>query len=330
MRAMRVAVLDDYHHVFDGDPAIQRLRERVPVDVFTEKLTSLDAIAGHQIVIALRERTRFDAAFFAALPELRLIAQTGSHAYHVDLAAATRAGVLVGKGSSDRAAMEGIAASTVELTFALLLALLRRVPEADRALRDGGWPSWAGRTLQGKRLGILGLGRIGRKVAAIARAFGAELLAWGPTLTDERAAAAGATRLPLDGLLEAADIVTVHLALSDQSRGLLDEARLRRIGPRGVLVNTARGAIVDEAALARLLGEGALGGAALDVFAVEPLSADSPLRRLDNVVLTPHLGWMADQTYRLMADAVVRIVEAFVDGSWDGALNPEARRSVST
>jgi phosphoglycerate dehydrogenase-like enzyme len=321
---MRVAVLDDYHRVFGDDPAVRRLRERVPVDVFTEKLPSLDAIREHQILIALRERTRFDAAFFAATPRLELIAQTGNHAYHVDLAAATRAGVLVGMGSSDLESMSAMAASTIELTFALMLALLRRLPEADRGIREGGWPSMLGYTLSGKKLGILGLGRIGREVARIARAFGMEILAWGPTLTPERAAEAGARRLELEELLEAADVVSVHVKLSDDSRGLLDEGRLRRIGPRGWLINTARGAIVDESALARVLADGGLGGAGLDVFTVEPLPADSPLRRLDNVVLTSHIGWPADQTYRYMAEAVVRIVESYLDGNYHAAVNPEA------
>lgn len=322
---MRVAVLDDYHRVFDQDPAIGRLRRRVPVDVFAEKLPSLSMIGEHPIVIALRERTRFDATFFAALPRLELIAQTGNHAYHVDLAAATRAGVLLGMGSSDLASMSQMAASTVELTFALMLALLRKVPHADRGIREGGWPSILGHALSGKTLGILGLGRIGREVAGIARAFGMELVAWGPTLTDERATQSGARRLELDQLLEEADVVSVHVKLSDDSRGLLDERRLRRIGPRGWLINTARGAIVDEDALARVLAEGALGGAGLDVFAVEPLPGSSPLRRLDNVVLTSHLGWPADLTYRYMAEAVVSIVEGYLDGSWSRWVNPEAQ-----
>jgi phosphoglycerate dehydrogenase-like enzyme len=330
MSAMRVAVLDDYHRVFDEDPAIRRLRERVRVDVFTEKLASLEPIREHQILIALRERTRFDAAFFAALPRLELIAQTGNHAYHVDVAAATRAGVLLGMGSSDLASMSQMAASTAELTFALMLALLRQVPRADRGIREGGWPSILGHALSGKTLGILGLGRIGREVARIARAFGMELVAWGPTLTDERAAQSGARRLELDALLEAADVVSVHVKLSDDSRGLLDEARLRRIGPRGWLINTARGAIVDESALARVLAEGALAGAGLDVFAVEPLPESSPLRGLENVVLTPHLGWPADLTYRTMAEAVVSIVEGYLDGSWTRWVNPEALAARNT
>ncbi|HEY5945395.1 MAG TPA: D-2-hydroxyacid dehydrogenase family protein [Kofleriaceae bacterium] len=322
---MRVAVLDDYHEVFDGDPAIQRLRARVPVDVFTTKLESLERLRGYQIVIAIRERTKFDEAFFAQVPDLKLIAQTGNHAYHVDVAAATRAGVLVAMGSSNALSpAAGMTASTVEITFALMLALLRNVPSGDRTMREGGWSPTLGRTLFGKKLAILGLGRIGRDVANIARAFGMELLAWGPTLTDERAAASGARRMELDDALAQADIVSVHLALSDKSRGLLDERRLRLIGPRGYIINTARGAIVDEAALARVLAEKAIAGAALDVYAEEPLSESSPLRKLDNVVLSPHVGWIADQTYRCFGEAVVQIVEQYLDGTYTKAINPEA------
>lgn len=320
---MRVAVLDDYHRIFDEDPAVRRLRELVPVDVFTQSLAP-ERLRGYQVLIALRERTRFDAAFFDAVPALELIAQTGNHAYHVDLDAATRAGVLVALGSSDMESMSAMAASTVEMTFGLALAVLRRIPQADRAIREGGWPNVLGRTLSGKRLGILGLGRIGTQVAAIAKAFGMEVLAWGPTLTAQRAERSGVERLELDALLEAADVVSVHLRLSAETQGFLNEERLRRIGPRSILINTARGAIVDEPALARTLAAGELGGAGLDVFVDEPLAADSPLRQLDNVVLTPHLGWPADLTYHRMAEAVVQIIEAYLAGHQLRALNPEA------
>jgi phosphoglycerate dehydrogenase-like enzyme len=322
---MRVAVLDDYHHVFEADPAIQRLRRRVPIDVYTDKLP-LERLRAYAILIALRERTRFDAAFFEAVPGLELIAQTGNHAYHVDMDAATKAGVLVGMASSDVETMGAIACSTIELTFGLMLAVLRRIPQTDQAMRRGEWPSFAGRTLAGKKLGILGLGRIGREVARLAQAFGMQVVAWGPTLSAERAARSGATFLELDALLGEADIVTVHLKLSGESRGLLNEQRLRLIGRDGVLINTARGAIVDENALARVLAERALGAAGLDVFAEEPLAPESPLRRLDNVVLTSHLGWPADLTYRTMAQAVVAIIEAYLDGTYASAVNPDALR----
>ncbi|MCD6043688.1 MAG: D-2-hydroxyacid dehydrogenase family protein [Burkholderiales bacterium] len=320
---MRVAVIDDYHRVFEAEPAIRRLRRRIPVDVFTEKLP-VEGLRTYPILIALRERTRFDARFFEAVPGLELIAQTGNHAYHVDMAAATRAGVMVGMASSDMAAMGAIARSTIELTIGLMLAVMRRIPQTDQAMRRGDWPSFAGRTLSGKKLGILGLGRMGRGVADIARAFGMQVLAWGPTLDAARAERSGATLMALDALLAEADIVTVLLRLSDQSRGLIDERRLRLIGPRGALINTARGAIVDEQALARVLAEGALGAAGLDVFVEEPLPADSPLRRLDNVVLTSHLGWPADLTYATMAQGVVEIIEAYLEGNYTRVVNPDA------
>ena len=320
---MRVGVLDDYHRVFEADPAIQRLRRRIPVDVYTDKLP-LERLRAYPILIALRERTRFDAAFFDAMPGLQLIAQTGNHAYHVDMNAATKAGVLIGMASSDLETMGAIARSTIELTFGLMIAVLRRIPQTDQAMRRGEWPSFAGRTLAGKKLGILGLGRIGREVADLARMFRMTTLAWGPTLDAERAERSGATFMPLDALLAEADIVTVQLKLSEESRGLLDERRLRLIGPDGILINTARGAIVNEDALARVLSERALGAAGLDVFSQEPLAAASPLRSLDNVVLTSHLGWPADLTYRTMAQAVVAIVEAYLDGKYARAVNPEA------
>jgi phosphoglycerate dehydrogenase-like enzyme len=321
---MKVAVLDDYHRVFDADPSIQRLRRRIPVDVYTEKLASIDTLRPYPILIALRERTRFDAAFFERLPSLELIAQTGNHAYHVDLDAATRAGVLIGMAGSDAQAMGTVARSTIELTFGLMIALLRRIPQTDQAMRRGEWPSFAGRALSGKKLGILGLGRIGREVAALARAFGMQVLAWGPTLTAERAAKSNAQFMELDELLRSADIVTVQLKLSEESRGLLDERRLRLMRPHAVLINTARGAIVDEPALIRLLQERRIAGAALDVYSDEPLAPDSPLRRLDNVVLTSHLGWPADLTYRTMAEGMASIIEAYLDRRYDRAINPEA------
>jgi phosphoglycerate dehydrogenase-like enzyme len=320
---MRVAVLNDEHCVFENDPAIQRLRRRVPVDVCTGRVAP-ERLRPYPILIALRERTRFDAAFLGALPGLELISQTGNHAYHIDMEAATKAGVLVGMASSDLLDMAPIARSTVELAIGLMLAVVRRIPQTDAAMRRGEWPSFSGRTLAGKTLGILGLGRMGREVAALGEAFGMNVIVWGPTLTSERAARSHATLMELDALLEQADIVTVQLRLSEQSRGLLNEERLRRIGPRGVLINTARGAIVDENALVRVLADGGLGAAGLDVYVEEPLPLDSPLRRMDNVVLTSHLGWVADLTYRNFAQAAVAIVEAYLDGKYAGAVNPDA------
>jgi phosphoglycerate dehydrogenase-like enzyme len=193
------------------------------------------------------------------------------------MAAATRAGVMVGMASSDMQAKGAIARSTIELTIGLMLAVMRRIPQTHQAMRLGDLALLRRPDACREEAGHLGLGRMGRGVADIARAFGMQVLAWGPTLDAARAERSGATLMALDALLAEADIVTVLLRLSDQSRGLIDERRLRLIGPRGVLINTARGAIVDEQALARVLAEGALGAAGLDVFVEEPLPADSPL-----------------------------------------------------
>jgi D-3-phosphoglycerate dehydrogenase len=181
-----------------------------------------------------------------------------------------------------------------------------------------------GYVLKGKTLGILGLGRIGTEVAAIARAFDMKVVAWGPTLTSERAAKASATYLPLDEVLRTADVVSVHLALSDQSRNLLNEARLRLMKKSAYLINTARGAIVDETALVKVLKENAIAGAALDVFIEEPLPKNHPLTELDNVVLAPHLGWPTDLSFEHFAGNAVTNILDYMDGKLTRALNPEA------
>jgi len=201
---------------------------------------------------------------------------------------------------------------------------MRRIPQSDAAMRRGEWPLVLGHVLKGKTLGILGLGKIGTEVAAIARAFDMKVIAWGPTLTQERAAQSDATFLTLEQVLKTADVISIHLALSDQSKNLLDEARLRLMKKSAYLVNTARGAIIDEAALVKILEAKAIAGAALDVFPEEPLPKNHPLLELDNVVLTPHLGWPTDSGFEGFAsNAVVNILD-YMEGKLTRALNPEA------
>ena len=324
---MIVAVLDDFHGAFETDPAVQRLRSRAEVRVYTSALSTQERareLADVEVVVALRERTRFDAAFFRDAPRLRMIAQTGGVGPHLDLDAATRAGVLV------TTARQGSSTSTVELTFALMLAVMRQVPQSDRNLRAGRWVVPYGRVLGGKTLGIIGLGRIGREVARLARAFGMQVLAWGRSLTPELGAEVGAQAVSLEQLLAQSDVVSVHLALNSGTRGFLTEEKLRTMKPGAYFINTARGAIVDEAALVRLLVEGHLAGAGLDVFTEEPLPAESPLVQLENVVLTPHVGWPADASYAGFAEAVVRNIEAYMDGQPTNLVNPEARAYQKT
>jgi len=318
-----VAVLDDIHGAFLTAQPFDRLRERVEVRVFQRRLDPPDrapALSDVDIAVALRERTRFDAAFLADAPSLKLIVQTGRVGPNLDMDAVTRAGVLVAGAGG------GSSVSTVELTFGLMIDVLRQIPQSDRRMRDGTWEVPYGRVLRGRTLGLVGMGRIGSQVAEIAAgAFGMQVLAWSRNMTPERAAKVGGQAVGLDDLLRTADIVSVHLTLNDGTRGLLTAEKLALMRPEAYFINTARGRIVDEPALARMLAEGRLAGAGLDVFWEEPLPPSSPLLGLDNVVLTPHVGWPADASYQTYAESATRVIEAYLDGGAVDFANPEAR-----
>lgn len=317
---MKVTVLDDYQNAVGVTAAIQRLKQKVEVRVFTEKIASEEALVmtlqDSRAIIPIRERTKFPASLLQKLPALELISQTGNHAYHIDMDAATRAGILVSLAPGGN--------STAELAFGLMLAIMRRIPQSDAAMRRGEWPLVLGYVLKGKTLGILGLGKIGTEVAAIGRAFGMKVIAWGPTLTSERAAKSQATFMPLDDVLRNADVISVHLKLSEQSKGLIDERRLRLMKKSAYFVNTARGAIADEPALVKILNERVIAGAALDVFIEEPLPAKHALLELDNIILTPHLGWPTDSGFEGFAENAVANILDYLDGKLTRALNPEA------
>jgi phosphoglycerate dehydrogenase-like enzyme len=317
---VKVTVLDDYQRAFEGTEAIQRLRQSADVQILTEKLATAEELVrvlnGTQVIIPIRERTRFPASLLQSLTDVELISQTGSHAYHIDLEAATKAGIIVAMAPGSNA--------TAELAFGLMLAVMRGIARSDQAIRRGEWPLVLGYVLRGKTLGILGLGRIGTEVAQIGSAFGMKIIAWGPTLTPERAHRAQATYRPLDDLLAEADVVSVHLALSDQSQNLLNEARLRLMKRSAYLINTARGAIVEEGALVKILQEQAIAGAALDVFVEEPLAANHPLLRLENVVLTPHLGWPTDSGFAGFAENAVTNILDYMSGKLTRVINPQA------
>lgn len=317
---MKVTVLDDYQHAIEGTAAIDRLRRKADVQVLCERVATDDALiqalSGSQAIIPIRERTKFPAQLVQKLPDLELISQTGNHAYHIDMDAATRAGIVVALAPGGN--------STTEMTFGLMIAAMRRIPQSDQAMRRGEWPLVLGYVLKGKTLGILGLGKIGAEVAAIARAFGMKVIAWGPTLTPERAHRSQATYVPLDQLMREADVISVHLKLSAQSTNLLNEARLRSMKRSAYLVNTARGAIIDEAALVKILQEKTIAGAALDVYVEEPLPPNHTLLSLDNVVLAPHLGWPTDSGFEGFADNAVANILDYMEGKLTRALNPEA------
>lgn len=316
-------VLDDYEGQIAAAPAMNDLRTLATVTILDRPLTAADnpALQASQVVLALRERTPLDERFFAAFPNLELILQTGGHAYHIDQAAATRRGIVIALGR--RATQPTVAVP--ELTFAFMLGLMRRIYPLTSRMAQGEWAPAMGGTLAGRTLGILGYGRHGRPVAQIAAAFGMQVVVWDRTGADN-AAEPAIQRLPLDALLACADVVSIHLRLSAESRGLLNRERLAKMKPSAFLINTARGAIVDEEALIEALREQRLAGAGLDVFTNEPLAATSPLRTLPNVLLTPHIGWQVSEVLHEFTAVAADQLRQWRQGQLapTEVLNPEA------
>lgn len=308
----RVAVLDDYQSVALEMANWETLPADVDVVVFSDHLTGEDDLAHrleqYEVVVAMRERTPFQRSLLERLPNLRLLVTTGMRNASIDVAAANDHGITV-------CGTDGVPYATAELTWGLILALLRKIPTEDRATREGRWQVTVGEGLHGKTLGVVGLGRLGSQVATVGAAFGMNLVAWSQNLTAERAAEFGATLVTREELLSTSDIVTIHLVLSDRTRGLFGAGELSSMKPSAYLVNTSRGPIVDESALIDMLRSGAIAGAGLDVFDIEPLPLDHPLRSLPNTVLTPHLGYVTSETYRVFYGDAVENIQAFLDGN---------------
>ncbi|UVJ39279.1 D-2-hydroxyacid dehydrogenase family protein [Arthrobacter sp. CJ23] len=308
----RLAILDDYQGVaYDYAPWDQLAVHGIGVTVFGEPFQDeeslIQALRGFSIVVAMRERTAFNAARLHQLPRLKLLVTTGMANSSIDIEAARELGITVcGTGGSPAAAPE--------MTWALLLAAARNLQFEGNAMRAGRLQSTVGFELSGKTLGVLGLGKIGSKVAGYARAFGMDVIAWSPNLREETAAAAGVRRVSKDALFREADVVSVHVRLSERSHGVVGEEELRLLGPDGILVNTARGPLVDGDALLRGLNEGWLGGAALDVYDVEPLPADHPLLSAPRTVLTPHLGYVTAESYARFYGEAFEDVQAWAQG----------------
>ncbi len=311
---LRCAILDDYQATALTRADFGRLGDRVRFDVFREHMGEtealVEALRPHDIIVAMRERTSFDAALLALLPNLKLLITTGMRNASIDTAAAARQGVVV-------CGTEGFAGSTAELAWGLLLAAMRHIPDEVATFRAGGpWQPRVGRDLRGLTLGVIGLGTLGSRVARFGRAFDMEVLAWSRNNTPERSAAAGATFAPdLDGLLAGSDAVSIHVTLTPQTRGLLGARELGLMKPGAVLVNTSRGPIVDEAALIAGLGAGRPGIAAVDVFDREPLPADHPFRSLPNLIATPHVGYVTANTYAKFYSGAVEDIEAWLAGT---------------
>ncbi|MEQ8355987.1 MAG: D-2-hydroxyacid dehydrogenase family protein [Kiloniellaceae bacterium] len=316
---MKIALLDDYQGVALDCADWSALQGKADITVFRDTITDLETLverlAPFEIIGIMRERTPFPGALLERLPSLKLLATTGHRNASVDVAAAQARGVTVcGTPSSAHAA--------AELAWALVMAAARHLDVETRALRDGGWQVSLGRDLKGTTLGVIGLGRLGGLVAGYGRAFGMRVLGWSQNLTPERAAECGAEAVSKEALFREADFVTLHLRLSDRSRGLVSAEMLGLMKPDAWIVNTARGPIIDETALIAALKEGRIGGAALDVFDREPLPADHELRRLANVVATPHVGYVTRENYRTMYRVTAENIAAFLAGAPQNVIEP--------
>jgi phosphoglycerate dehydrogenase-like enzyme len=315
----RIAVLDDYQDAARRMADWSRLPAGAELAVFRDHVADLEAVAARlasfDVVVAMRERTPFPRALLERLPRLRLLVTTGMRNAAIDLQAAADRGVLVcGTG--------GLPYPTAELAWGLVLALARRIPREDRATREGRWQETVGLGLNGKTLGVLGLGTLGSRVARFGRAFEMDVLAWSQNLTAERAAEIGAVRVDRDELLARSDVVTIHLVLSERTRGLIGARELGLMKRTAYLVNTSRGPIVDEAALVRALRDGTIAGAGLDVYDEEPLPPDHPLRGLPNTVITPHLGYVTEETYRIFYGQALEDILAYLRGEPVRVLRP--------
>jgi len=309
---VRIAVLDDYQGVALSVGGWERLPADAEVESFRDHLKDEDALAQRlrpfDVIVAMRERTPFPRSLLSRLPNLKLLVTTGMRNASFDMDAARELGIVV-------CGTRGLPTPTAELTWGLIIGLMRHIAEEDRATREGRWQTTVGLTLAGKTLGVVGLGNLGSQVAKVGVAFGMEVTAWSQNLTPERAAEVGARHVSKDELFATADVVTVHLVLSERTRGLVGQRELSLMKPTAFLVNTSRGPIVDEAALVAALREKRIAGAGLDVFDEEPLPKDHPLLSLPNTLITPHLGYVTFETYeRFYGDAVEDIL-GFLQGA---------------
>jgi phosphoglycerate dehydrogenase-like enzyme len=309
---VRIAVLDDYQNVALKVADWSALPPDAEVTVFSDHLSDraavIERLRDFEVVVAMRERTPFPAELLRKLPNLRLLVTTGNQNAAIDVEAAMAQGVTVcGTGSARY--------GTAELTWGLILALARQIPQEDRAVREGRWQTTLGMGLKGKTLGVIGLGNLGGQVARIGNAFGMRVVAWSQNLTAERAREAGATLVARDELLRDSDVVTIHLKLSERTRGLIGARELALMKQTAYIVNTSRGPIIDEPGLVDALERGVIGGAGLDTFDVEPLPAGHAFRGLRNVVLTPHVGYVIDEGYEQYYGDAVENIAAFLRGA---------------
>ena len=328
-QTMKLALLDDYQKVALRMADWDRLRKRgIDITVFHDPFTSVDdaaqKLAPFDILGLLRERTAFPRALIEKLPNLKFMVLTGARAASLDDKAAADRGIPISTtpgGTSN--------APTAELGWALLMMCARDLAKAERLARHGKWHDGIEQmvVLEGKRLGIMGLGKLGTRAARYGKAFGMDVVAWSQNLTPEKASAEGVKYVSKDELLATSDFVSIHLALSDRTRGLIGAADLAKMKKTAILVNTSRGPIVEEAALIAALKDRTILHAGLDVYDKEPMSADHPFTKLDNITLIPHLGYVVEESYRHFYEGTIKDIEAWLDGAPINVLNPDALKS---
>jgi len=322
-KLFRVAILDDFEKLADTVPAYEKLKKRAEVTILYERLDSSEKIVqvlrDFDAILLMRERTRFSDQEYSRLPNLKFIAQTGRTSLHLDLPAATRRGIAVAGTASDNGM------STTELTVALILALIRQIPQVNQRMREEIWPPLTGRMLGGKTVGVLGFGRIGSEVARIMKSFNARVLAYSRSLTVEKAGRVGAECVPMETLLRESDIVTIHISLKPATRGLIGAQEFATMKRGALLINTSRGPLIAETAMIKALESGQLGGVALDVFDIEPLPMEHPLRRFDNAILTSHRGYATVEILTERYEQALENILGFIDDKALDLLNPEVR-----
>jgi phosphoglycerate dehydrogenase-like enzyme len=321
-----IVVLDDFEELAASVPAYEKLKARAQVTILRERLDSAAKIElklrNADCILLMRERTRLGAKEFNLLPRLKFIAQTGRTSAHLDLPNATLRCIAVAGTPSDNGT------STKELTVGLILALLRKIPQVDRRMREEMWPAIAGQLLEGKTIGIVGLGRIGKEVARIMKVFNTRILAYSRTLTVEKAGEVGAECVPMETLLKESDIITLHVPLNPHTRGIIGEKELAIMKRGALLINTSRGPLVSEQALIAALQNGHLGGAALDVFDTEPLPIEHALRRFDNAILLSHRGYATVEVLRERYEQAMENILSFLDGKPLQLMNPEVQAAI--
>ncbi|OBF52650.1 hydroxyacid dehydrogenase [Mycobacterium sp. 852002-53434_SCH5985345] len=327
--APQVAILDDYAKAALRLADWSSVQNRSRVTVFDRHLSEDEAaeeLRPFDVICTLRERMALPRTLLARLPNLKLITIVGRSLPNLDLDAATELGVIVAHTDFAHPRFRSVHDATPEFAWGLLIATVRNLAEEHRRMRGGGWQVTTGLTLSGKTLGLLGLGRVGKRMAEYAKVFGMDVIAWSQNLTADAAAAAGARRVEKATLFEESDVVSIHVVLSERTRGLVGEPELALMKPQAYLINTSRGPIVDEAAMIVALETGRIAGAGLDVYDVEPLPSDHRLRQLPNVTLSPHLGYVTREMLAAFYSDTVEAVTAWLDGAPIRIANPEALR----